>query len=250
MADRVDRRVDAAPLGRRLDRGSGILLGEVDRLGAERPGEVETLGDRVDSDHPLGAACQRRLDRAQADRAEAEDGGGGARLDAGLGDRVPARSHHVAGEQGDVVGHPRRHMAQGEVRVGHEQQLRLGAGQRAKGRAVAEDPPVVALVEVPASAEEALAAGGAVGAEHAVALADAADAVARGDHGADVLVADHEPGLDRDPTVVDVQVRAADAARLDADDRLVGAGQLGLGDLVDAHLAGGLEGHRSHAPGL
>ena len=122
-------------------------------------------------DHPLGAACQRRLDRAQPDRAEAEDGDGRARLDPGLGDRVPAGAHHVAGEQRDVVGHPLRHTAQGEVRVRHQQQLRLGARQRAERRAVAEDPPVVALVEVAASAEEALAAGGAVGAEHAVALA-------------------------------------------------------------------------------
>ena len=90
------------------------------------------------------------------------------------------------------------------------------------------------------------AAGGAVGAEHAVADRDARHVVAGGDHLADELVADHEAGLDLDPPVVDVEVRAADAARLDADDRVVGREQLGLRDLVDLDLARGLEGDRAH----
>ena len=72
------------------------------------------------------------------------------------------------------------------------------------------------------------------------------DLVAGGDHLADVLVADDEPGLDLHPPVVDVEVRAADPARLDPDDRVVGREQLGLGLLVDPDLAGRLEGDRSH----
>ena len=135
-------------------------------------GELEPLGDGVDRDHPLGARGERRLDRAEADRAEAEHGDHRARLDPALDDRVVAGAHHVAGEQGDVVGHPLGDLAQGEVGVRHQQQLGLGALERAEGLAVAEDAAVVALVEVAALAEEALAAGGAVGAEHPVALRD------------------------------------------------------------------------------
>ena len=81
--------------------------------------------------------------------------------------------------------------------------------------AVAERPHVIALLVGAAQAEEARAAGGVEAAEHAVADADPGDVVAGGEHGPDELVADREPGLDLDPPVVDVQVRAADAARLD-----------------------------------
>ena len=102
------------------------------------------------------------------------------------------------------------------------------------------------VVELLAPAEEALAAGGAVGAEDAVADRDPAHVVAGGDHLADELVADHEARLDLHPAVVDVEVRAADPARLDADERVVGREQLGLGDLVDLDLARRLEGDRSH----
>ena len=110
-----------------------------------------------------------------------------------------------------------------------QQLLGLRPLERAERRAVAEDPAVVALVEVAAQAEEALAAGGAVAAEDAVALGDRGDGVAGRDHRADVFVAEDEAGLDLDSAVVDVEVRAADAGRLDPDDRLVGRGQLRLG---------------------
>ena len=114
---------------------------------------------------------------------------------------------------------------------------------------MAEDPRLVALVELLAPAEEALAAGGAVGAEDAVADRDPAHVVAGGDHLADELVADHEARLDLHPAVVDVEVGAADAARLDPDDRVVGREQLGIRDLVDPDLARRLEGDRSHDAG-
>ena len=74
VADRVDRRVDAAPLGRGLRGRLRILLGEVHGLGAERPRHLEALGHGVDRDHPLGARGERRLHGAEADRPEPEDG--------------------------------------------------------------------------------------------------------------------------------------------------------------------------------
>ena len=113
-----------------------------------------------------------------------------------------------------------------------------------------EDPGLVALVELLALAEEAFAAGRPVGAEHPVADRHPGHLVAGGDHLADELVADHEPGLDLHPPVVDVEVRAADPARLDPDDRVVRRQQLGLGDIVELDLAGGLEGDRAHAQSL
>ncbi len=65
-------------------------------------------------------------------------------------------------------------------------------------------------------------------------------------HRADVLVPDREAGLDLDAAVVDVQVRAAHAGRLDAHDRVAGVEQLGLGTVLDADDAGGLEGDGAH----
>ena len=83
-------------------------------------------------------------------------------------------------------------------------------------------------------------------AEHAVADGDPLDVGAGGEHRADELVADREALLDRHPAVEDVKVGAADPARLDADERVVGRPQLGLGLLLDPDLAGRLEGDGAH----
>ena len=72
--------------------------------------------------------------------------------------------------------------------------------------------------------------------------------VAGRDHLAHELVTDHEARLDLHAAVVDVQVGAADAGRLDLHDRVVGRQQLRLGPLVDAHLARLLEGDRLTRP--
>ena len=116
----------------------------------------------------------------------------------------------------------------------HEHLLGLRALERAERLAVAEDARLVALVVVAAAAEEAGAAGGAGSSRargrrrpRSVTASPAAITVA------DELVADHEAGLDLDAPVVDVQVRPADAGRLDAHDRVVGRAELGLGALLD-----------------
>jgi hypothetical protein len=59
-------------------------------------------------------------------------------------------------------------------------------------------------------------------------------------------VADREARLDRDPAVVDVEVGAADAARLDADDGVVGRDDRRIGLLLDPHLLGCLESDCAH----
>ena len=131
----------------------------------------------------------------------------------------------------------------------HEHLLGLRALERAERLAVAEDPALVALVEVAAAAEEAVAAGRAVAAQHAVALGHVGHAVARRDDGPDELVPEREARLDHDPAVVDVQIGAADAGRLDAHDGVVALEQLRLGALLDPDLAGRLEGHGLHGSG-
>ena len=129
----------------------------------------------------------------------------------------------------------------------YEDLLGLRALQRARDLAVPEDPLVLAVVEEPAGAEEAFAAGGHERADDAIARRHALHAVARGDHGAHELVTDGETGLDRMAAVVDVQVRAAHARRLDAHDCVVGLLRLGLVLLLEADLSGHLEGDGAHA---
>jgi hypothetical protein len=196
-----------------------------------------------------GACRLRRLDGAEAHGAEAEHRGGIAGTDVGLVDGVPAGAHDVAGEQRDVVRHPLRHAAQREVGVWHEHLLGLSALKRAERLAVAEDAAVVALVEVTATAEEAVAAGRAVTAEHPIALGHLRDALARRNHRADELMPEREALLDLHPPVVDVQVRAAHAGRLDPHDGVVPLEQLRLRPLLDLHLTRRLKRDRLHTGG-
>ena len=189
---------------------------------------------------------QRRLHGAEADRAQPEHGDRVAGAHPRVDDRVVAGAHHVAGEERHLVGHPLRHPPQGEVRPRHEQLLGLGALQVAEMGAVAEGAPPLAAVVVAPQAGRAGRAGGVEAAEHAVALGDALDVGSGGEHRADELVPDREAGLDRHPPVVDVQVGAADPARLDPNQRVVGRGDLRIGLLLDPDLTGGLEGDGAH----
>ena len=70
--------------------------------------------------------------------------------------------------------------------------------------------------------------------------------IARGKHRADVLVPDREARFDLHAAVVDVQIRAAHARRLDAHDRIARVEQLGLGDILHPHLVRCLEGDGTH----
>jgi hypothetical protein len=133
--------------------------------------------------------------------------------------------------------------------VRHEHLLGLRALERPERLAVSEHPALVALVEVAAAAEEAVATGGAVAAEHAVALGHLGHAVTRRHHGADELVPEREAGLDLDAPVVDVKVGPADARDFHAHHRVVALEQLGLWALLHLDLARGLESHGLHRHG-
>src|SRR5262249_48938187 len=112
--------------------------------------------------------------------------------------------------------------------------------------AVPEHARVVALVVLAAAAEEATSARGPVAPEDAVADRDLGHGVADLEDGADVLVADREPGLDLDAPVGDVEGGAADPGRVDGDDRVVRREQLRIGAFLDPDLSGPLEGDRAH----
>ena len=205
------------------------LLGQVDGRRAELARQLQPLGDRVDGEDMGRTAGHRRLHRAEADRAEAEHRDRVAGAHPGVGDRVVAGPHHVAGEERRLRRHPLRHLAQDEVGEGDHRLVGLGAGQRPEGRTVAEGAAALAAVVVAADAGGAAAAGDVEAAEHAVADGNPVDGVADRQHRADVLVADRRPRLDRDAPVVDVEVGAADPRRLDRDDRLVGRSMTGSG---------------------
>ncbi len=163
-----------------------------------------------------------------------------------MGDRVITGAHHIAGEQRDLGGHALRNAPQRQVGARNEQLLGLGPLQVPQFGAVPERASEHTAVIVAPDTGDACAAGRVKAAEHAIADGGALDVVAYGEHRADELVADREAGLDRDAAVVDVKIRAADAARLDPDDRVLGMLQLGLGDLLHEHLARSLEGDGAH----
>jgi hypothetical protein len=111
---------------------------------------------------------------------------------------------------------------------------------------VAEDPAALAAVVVAAQASGAGRAGGVKAAEHAVADRNALDVGAGGKHRADELVPDREAGLDRDLAMEDVEVGAADPARLHPNQRVIARRQLGSRLLVDLDLPGGMERDGAH----
>ena len=172
------------------------------------------------------------------------------RAHAALLHRVVAGTHHVTREQCCVRGHAGGDATKGHVGVRNQRLLGLGSLERAEHRAVAEGARAIARVVGAAQAEEARPAGSVVATEDPVAHAHARDVRAGGDHGSDELVADREAGLHLDPAVVDVEVRAADAGRLDLDDRIVARVERRLGAILDSDDAGRLEGDRSHRPGM
>ena len=81
-------------------------------LSAEALGDPQALLHRVDPDDLGRARRLRGLDRAQADRPEAQHRCAVTRTDTCLVDGVPARAHHVAGEERGVVRHAVGHAAQ------------------------------------------------------------------------------------------------------------------------------------------
>jgi NAD(P)-dependent dehydrogenase (short-subunit alcohol dehydrogenase family) len=85
-------------------------------------------------------------------------------------------------------------------------------------------------------------------AEHPIAHRGALDVRAHRQNGAYELMSDGEAALDRYAPVVDVQVRAADAAGFHADECVLGVLELRVRDILHQHLAGSLERDGAHRP--
>ena len=139
MADRVDRGVDAAPVGRRADRrraGSPRSGGRGSRRSSRATSSrCATVSIANTGPAPAASAtCTAHSPTGPSPSTATLSPG----LDAALGDRVVAGAHHVAGEQRDVVGDALGHLAQRQVGHRHERLLGLRALQRAEQLAVAE----------------------------------------------------------------------------------------------------------------
>ncbi len=100
-ANALKRGVGSDPVGEvkhRLSRGISSLRDDVS--GAERERELLALGMTAEGNDPFGAESSAGKDRAQADRAIADDSDGIAGLDAGADRGVMPGGHDVGqGEQ-------------------------------------------------------------------------------------------------------------------------------------------------------
>lgn len=246
VADRVDDDVGAQLTGRRPKVPLRVGLGQMQRRRPELRRHRQPLLDAVDREDRDRAAGQSGLHGAQPDRPEAEHGHRVTGPHPCVGDRVVARPHHVAGEEGGIGRHPRGHPAQAEVRVRHQQLLRLGALQIAELAAVTEDAATPAAVVIAAHAGGAGRAGRVKGPQHPVPRPDPLDRLPRRHHRPHELVPDREPGLHRHPPMKDVQIRPADPSSLHPHHRIVSGNQLRLRLLLHPHLAGCLKRHSPH----
>src|SRR5271165_7686930 len=177
-ADGLDRNVHTEAVGQAQYVGGGTGPG-LDRVGGaelQGLGETELVG--VDRDDPRGAPEAGGKDRAESDRARADDGYGVARADsAGQDADFVARGQRVGQEDGLFVGDAFGYRIERGVGVGYAHQLSLGAVDE-----VSEDPADaadgVAVRGHPALAVLAATAFGDGGDQDAVADGEPAHGVA------------------------------------------------------------------------
>jgi hypothetical protein len=256
-ADRVDDRVGAAAAGELAHRLGHVLdLADVDRLHAVALRAPEPLGYEVEPDdlsraEVLGDPARHLADRAQADHGDA----------AALGyqrvlDRLPGGRQHVGQEEKAVVRGAIGDLDGPVVGLRHAQELGLPAGHLAVELRVAEQRGAHALVVVLGRlalrlqsllAHEAVATGDVERDHHAVADGDVGHRRADGLDDPHRLVAEHVAlAEERSEHLVQMQVRAAQPARGDADHGVGGLLDRGIGDVVDAHVALAVPGQGFH----
>ena len=215
-----------------------VLLGEVDRLRAEAARHPEPARDGVDRDHVRGAGKParpaRRTGRPGRGRAPRRCRRASRRRRRPRGSRSPSRRRRTARRRRRARRAPCAASGSRAGRAPARPACPAASRASRRGRRSATSSH---LWKCAARQKQHDPARGLEAAEHAVADGDLRDRVAGGDHLADVLVPDREAGLDLHAPVEDVQVRPADAGRLDPHDRVVGREQLGLGAVVDPDLA-------------
>jgi hypothetical protein len=201
----------------------------------------EGLGGNVGRDDFTGTGMAGGEQDEHADRAHAGDDDAIARAECGAGERVQGDGERF-GEDGDRWIEPVRQFDElsGLDRdFGAERALDMRAAHRA-----AEEAHVEAMVAHAISAEAADAAGQRGVDRHRIAHREVRDAGAEASNGADDFVAEHhgfgEPDRAEAAVADIVQVRAADAATIDPNTRLTGAGRRS-GARLDAEIAGAMD---------
>jgi len=220
------------------------------------PSARAPLGHEVDPDHGLRTEVLRDPRAHLADRPEPEHGDAAA-----LGNRrvlhgLPGGREDVGEEQEAVVGRALGNLDRPVVRLRDAQQLRLTAGHLPVELGVAEQRRALVLVAhlrrlalrlEAAVAHPTVPAGDVEGDDDAVAGREA------GHVGTDLL--DHAHRLVAEDValaevgrehLVEVEIRATQARRGDADDRIGGLLDAWIGDGVDADVAPAVEGERPH----
>jgi len=217
----------------------------VDRLGAERLGPGEPLGDHVDGEDAGRAEERGALQRHDADGPQPHDDDGRSRAD-GRPERAQVAGREDVGQQdglvvGDTLGNTQREgVGKGD---GHGLGLPTGeVGHGSERGGLAGE----AHVGLAGAAGAAHAAADHAGDEHAIAPPQALHVRSGLQHRPDGLVAqaDADPGR---RIVVEVEIGAADRGALDLDDDPVGTGERGIGHVFDPHVARPFEDGGSHS---
>jgi len=203
--------------------------------------------------HPLRAEQESTADRELCDRAAAEYGDGLAALDFAVLRRHIAGRENVGQEQHLLVREALRHLHRADIGKRHAQIFCLTGQEAAQQvriteqarRRVTPEPGRGRCVRVgtlatrveAALAEEALAAGDRERHDDTVALLLPGYIFADLEHLAYRLVADHVAALHcGDDAVVEMQIRAADRACRDLDDRVARLLDLRIGHAFAPHV--------------
>ena len=256
-ADGVDRAVGPDAARQLADRVDRVVGREVDRLRAGATGHVEPVAMLVDAQDPPGAHQSRADDAEDAHRTRAEHGNGVALADVGQRGAEPAGREDVREQDrllvGDLVGQA------DETGVGVRDPGALGLQPVEAARLLgpAEERGArcvrvraIALGVVARAAVRAGAAGDRRADHDAIARVEVAHAFAELLDDPHAFVTEDAAGLDAGHRAADeVQVGAADGARRQPDDGVLGALQLGFGHVVEADVPDAVEDDGFHARG-
>ncbi len=258
-ADRVDDGV-RAPAAGEVPYGVPHVLAvdpQIQGVHAPRGGALQPVGHQIHPDDEPGPAVQGDPGRHVADRPEPEDGQAAARGHRRVFDGLPGGRKHVRQIDEPVVGRAVRDLDGQGVAEGDAEQLGLPAGHLTVELGVAEQRGTAAVLPdlgglalrlEPLAAHEAVTAGD-VERDH-----DTVPAADRRHVGAGLLddahrlvpqdVARVEVGAEH---LVEMQVRAADAAGGDPHDDVRGFLDDRVGDRLDTDVAPPLPGQCTHA---
>jgi len=218
--------------------------------------ERQAVGVVAHVDDAIGAEELRRDHAGEAHRAVADHHGRAPGTDTGVHGRVVAGGQHIAQGKhlgvvlsgGQGIGDPH----QGAARLGHAQvfglaTLHLAARVLAPERA-AEDAALRAGGLHVVGTARARIVGEGKRRDHAIAHGQAGDRGAHlPDHAHELVPQAQAVGHPQRVAVVqEVQVGSADARLGDAHDGVRGGEDLGIGDVLDADVAGTMEGGGTH----